>query len=205
MRAVQASSDGFEDSFQRHLIPEQRRALLETIARELSPDTTLGEVVDAVESLGWGEHMGELCLAELAGVLVQDDPERSSEASDHLMDAETDDAASAEAEDDADDAEHGPYHPRAEVQLREEKMAKMTAALDALTKETEAARAFSAANVQFAEHLGTQPLISVGRPGPGGDRVHASRGRSGRRRGRGCTAGPRPGCRRRATASRRRR
>ena len=49
--------------------------------------------------------------------------------------------ARAEAEDAADDAEHGPYDPQAEVRLREEKIAKMNAALEALTKETEAARA----------------------------------------------------------------
>ncbi|MCA9674046.1 MAG: hypothetical protein KC464_03310 [Myxococcales bacterium] len=61
------------------------------------------------------------------------------------------------------------------MQLREEKMAKMTAALDALTKETEAARAFSAANVQFAEHLGTEPLLSVGRLRRGGTPASPSR------------------------------
>jgi transposase len=49
--------------------------------------------------------------------------------------------ARAEAEDAADDAEHGVYDPAEEVRLREEKLAKMAAALEALKKETAAARA----------------------------------------------------------------
>lgn len=47
----------------------------------------------------------------------------------------------AEAEDAADEAEYGPYDPREEVRLREEKLAKMAVALEALKKETAAARA----------------------------------------------------------------
>ena len=106
VRAVQATSHRFEDSFRRHLIPEQRRALLETIAQELSPDTTLGEVVDAVESLGWGEHMGELCLAELAGALVQNpDGDEPAEASgqDNETEATDEDEVEDEVEEDAED------------------------------------------------------------------------------------------------------
>lgn len=49
--------------------------------------------------------------------------------------------ARAEAEDAADDAEHGVYDPKEEVRLREEKLAKMAAALEALKKETASARA----------------------------------------------------------------
>lgn len=47
----------------------------------------------------------------------------------------------AEVEDAADEAEYGPYDPQEEVRLREEKLAKMAVALDALKKETAAARA----------------------------------------------------------------
>ncbi len=47
----------------------------------------------------------------------------------------------AEAEDAADEAIHGPYDPAAEVRMREEKLAKMKAALEALKQETAAARA----------------------------------------------------------------
>lgn len=47
----------------------------------------------------------------------------------------------AEAEDAADEAEFGPYDPQEEVRLREEKLAKMAIALEALKKETAAARA----------------------------------------------------------------
>ena len=49
--------------------------------------------------------------------------------------------ARAEAEDAEDDAVHGPYDPAEEIRLREEKLAKMNAALEALKKETAAARA----------------------------------------------------------------
>jgi transposase len=49
--------------------------------------------------------------------------------------------ARAEAEDVADDELHGPYDPKEEIRLREERLAKMGAALDALKKETAAARA----------------------------------------------------------------
>jgi transposase len=49
--------------------------------------------------------------------------------------------ARAEAEDADDDALHGPHDPAKEIQLREEKLAKMNAALEALKKETAAARA----------------------------------------------------------------
>jgi transposase len=49
--------------------------------------------------------------------------------------------ARAEAEDAADDELHGPYDPKEEIRLREERLAKMNAALEALKKETAAARA----------------------------------------------------------------
>jgi transposase len=49
--------------------------------------------------------------------------------------------ARAEAEDAADDAQYGAYDPQEEIRLREEKLAKMKAAIDALRKETAAARA----------------------------------------------------------------
>jgi hypothetical protein len=49
--------------------------------------------------------------------------------------------ARAEAEDAEDDAEHGPYDPQEEARRREERIAKMNAALEALSRETAAARA----------------------------------------------------------------
>jgi transposase len=49
--------------------------------------------------------------------------------------------ARADAEDAADDELHGPYDPKEEIRLREERLAKMNAALEALKKETAAARA----------------------------------------------------------------
>jgi len=47
----------------------------------------------------------------------------------------------ADAEDAAEDAEHGTYDPQEEIRRREEKMAKMKAALEALSRETAAQRA----------------------------------------------------------------
>ena len=49
--------------------------------------------------------------------------------------------ARAEAEDAEDDAQYGVYDPQEEIRLREEKLAKMKAAIEALRKETAAARA----------------------------------------------------------------
>lgn len=63
-------STGFEDSYRRHLVVEQRKAVLETIARELNPATTLGDIVDAAQELGWGDAMGELSLGEFAEALL---------------------------------------------------------------------------------------------------------------------------------------
>lgn len=67
-------STGFEDSYRRHLVVEQRKAVLETIARELSPATTLGDIVDAAQELGWGDAMGELSLGEFAEALLGGEP-----------------------------------------------------------------------------------------------------------------------------------
>lgn len=61
---------GFEDSYRRHLLVEQRKAVLETIAHELSPTTTLGDIVDAAHELGWGDAMGELSLGDFAEALL---------------------------------------------------------------------------------------------------------------------------------------
>lgn len=70
LRAVQTRQVGFETSFRRHLSTEQRRAVLELLASDLTPEATLGEIVDAAEALGWGAGMGELSLDELATALT---------------------------------------------------------------------------------------------------------------------------------------
>jgi hypothetical protein len=98
-RAVQRNiASGFDDSFRRHLVVEQRRAVLDTIARELTPDTTLGDIVDAAQDLGWADGLGELCLADLALALFGETP--ASAPSPELADA---DETRADAEDDDDD------------------------------------------------------------------------------------------------------
>ncbi len=67
---MQSNQVGFESSFQQHLDAEQRRAVLEAIGASISPDSTLGEILDAAEALGWSEKMGELSLADLAEALL---------------------------------------------------------------------------------------------------------------------------------------
>jgi transposase len=71
--------------------------------------------------------------------------------------------ARAEAEDAADDAEHGAYDPREEARRREERIAKMKAALEALSRETAAARATELR--RQAEELRTKAQDPVRTPG----------------------------------------
>ena len=107
-------ASGFDDSFKRHLAIEQRRAVLDTIARELGPDTTLGDIVDAASELGWSD-IGELCLADLASALAGDSEplpvtadasDRDDEVdSDEEDDAETDEEEDADEEDDEEEEE----------------------------------------------------------------------------------------------------
>ncbi len=63
---------GFEVSFQRHLAAERPRAILECLARAMSDDTPMGDIVDAADAIGVGDVMGGLSLAELAQALVTD-------------------------------------------------------------------------------------------------------------------------------------
>lgn len=44
--------------------------MLELLASDLTPEATLGEIVDAAEALGWSAGMGELSLDELATALT---------------------------------------------------------------------------------------------------------------------------------------
>lgn len=43
--------------------------MLEVLATDLDPETTLGEIVDAAAHLGWSDTIGDLCLADLASAL----------------------------------------------------------------------------------------------------------------------------------------
>lgn len=101
--------------------------MLDTIARELEPETTLGDIVDAAQDLGWGDSLGELRLSDLASALLgegqasprepasreapfrdaliadadHDDDDDATEASDH--DAGHDFDAGDDAQDDEQD------------------------------------------------------------------------------------------------------
>jgi hypothetical protein len=93
---------GFEDSYRRYLVPEQRKAVLETIARELSPTTTLGDIVDAAQELGWGDAIGEMNLGELAQALLG---ERVTAAAAPAPAPEPERPAAAEPEEDEEEEE----------------------------------------------------------------------------------------------------
>lgn len=68
------SSDGtgFTPQFRQILGAEQRRSVLTAIGDELTPSTTIGEIVDAAAALGWHDGVGQLRLIDLAEVLLQD-------------------------------------------------------------------------------------------------------------------------------------
>jgi hypothetical protein len=67
------SRPSFEHTYKKHLANEQRREVMSTLRATLRRDTTLGEVVDAANKVGWAEAMGELTLADLANALVSED------------------------------------------------------------------------------------------------------------------------------------
>jgi hypothetical protein len=105
-RAVQRNlASGFDDSFRRHLAVEQRRAVLDTIAHELTPETTLGDIVDAAQDLGWADGLGELCLSDLALALFGETPASAPSPApvEHAADAETDEDEDEVAADDDDE------------------------------------------------------------------------------------------------------
>ncbi len=85
----------FEERFRRHLPIHQRRALVQALARDLDGSMTLGDVVDATESLGWGDLLGDISLHELSRALGEDisliDRLAAQAADTHV---ETDEAAS---------------------------------------------------------------------------------------------------------------
>ena len=60
----------FQTAFERHLLPEQRRAVLQTLAARVPQDATVGELVDAARALGWSEPMGTLTLQDFANALL---------------------------------------------------------------------------------------------------------------------------------------
>ncbi len=57
--------------------------MLETLATGIDPDASLGDVIDAAHTLGWGEQMGKLSLADLAEALLPAEGESSDEPPAH--------------------------------------------------------------------------------------------------------------------------
>ncbi len=60
----------FQTSFERHLLPEQRRAVLRALSDSVPQDATVGDLVDAARALGWSEPMGTLTLQDFANALL---------------------------------------------------------------------------------------------------------------------------------------
>lgn len=90
------SSDGtgFTPQFRQILGAEQRRSVLTAIGDELTPSTTIGEIVDAAAALGWHDGVGQLRLIDLAEVLLQDtEPQTAANESTPAVEAEADEEA----------------------------------------------------------------------------------------------------------------
>lgn len=104
---MQGNQVGFESSLQQHLDTEQRRAVLEAIGGSINPDSTLGEIIDAAEALGWSEKMGDLSLADLAEALLAPNGESAtvSEAAAVDDDGDDDEAAADDSDEDEDEDE----------------------------------------------------------------------------------------------------
>ncbi|MFV8749065.1 hypothetical protein ACNOYE_00785 [Nannocystaceae bacterium ST9] len=83
-------SSRFQQSYRRHLLAEQRREVLRALRESLDPGTTLGEIVDAAEALGWGEPFGDMSLAEIAEGLLSGKPMPADELDEGDVDDEDD-------------------------------------------------------------------------------------------------------------------
>ncbi|MBV1859486.1 MAG: hypothetical protein KUG77_13825 [Nannocystaceae bacterium] len=65
----------FQSSFERHLLQEQRRAVLQALSDSVPQEATVGEIVDAARALGWSDPMGMLTLQDFADALLGGDAE----------------------------------------------------------------------------------------------------------------------------------
>lgn len=90
---------GFTPQFRQILGAEQRRSVLTAIGDELTPSTTIGEIVDAASTLGWHDGVGQLRLIDLAEVLLREAPA-------HAANETT--APAPKADDDDDDVDDAP-------------------------------------------------------------------------------------------------
>ncbi|MGH1341609.1 MAG: hypothetical protein ACRBN8_08675 [Nannocystales bacterium] len=62
----------FQSSFERHLLQEQRRAVLQALSDSVPQEATVGDLVDAARALGWSHPMGALTLQDFADALLRD-------------------------------------------------------------------------------------------------------------------------------------
>lgn len=102
-RAGNGTSIGFERTFERNLVVEQRKAVLNALASRIDPDATLGEVLDAAEALGWSDNMGDLSLADLAEALLD---EGEGAQGDETDEGEPDAEGDLEQDEDEEEIEH---------------------------------------------------------------------------------------------------
>ena len=101
----------FQTAFERHLLPEQRRAVLKTLAEQVPQDATVGELVDAARALGWSEPMGTLTLQDFANALIG----AKESASDAALESDAARESAAALESDAKSESESEMTARSEV------------------------------------------------------------------------------------------
>lgn len=169
-------STGFEDSYRRHLVVEQRKAVLETIARELNPATTLGDIVDAAQELGWGDAMGELSLGEFAEALLGGEVVAAAPAAAPKI------VADADEDEDQDEGELFAEEPEDDDDLSETEedvappppVAKASPRGKAKASAKKAAKAAKAKSGKGARVVPTQTALPIVPPAPAGKKGAAA-------------------------------
>jgi hypothetical protein len=161
-------ASGFEDSYRRHLAVEQRRAVLDTIAHELTPDTTLGDIVDAAHDLGWAEGLGELCLSDLAIALFGEaapEPPAAPAAPQVELDLQSDDddVDDDELDDDEEDEAEAEAEAEEDEPARGRKPSSLDRAVDRIEKTLAAARKVRS---KKAAKVATKKVARASKPAP---------------------------------------
>ncbi|MBL8944378.1 MAG: hypothetical protein JNK45_14565 [Myxococcales bacterium] len=172
---MQRSAPGFEASYRRHLAAEQRRAVLEALARSFEPGATVGEIVDAAAALGWTD-LGELSLADLADALLTDatvaaateiarpaepdtaDDDAEQDEADDEDEGEDEDEDEDEGEDEAEDEDEEPVKPAKAAATRGRRVAAAPA------KATKATKAAAKPAKAVATKPAAKPAKAGGKP-----------------------------------------
>lgn len=122
----------FQSSFERHLLQEQRRAVLQALSSSVPQDATVGEIVDAARALGWSNPIGMLTLQDFADALLGGAPDPEMAA------ASVPDAAERPVETAAPKSERAAAPPKKSTPVDPSKPTARSAALDALKSKLDA-------------------------------------------------------------------